>query len=87
MPLLISEHIRSDETKGAGTNLTSAYAAILGDGEGLCLTYPSVLGTAPFKVTRVFNPYADQERYRVALNIGLSIYSTAALARLNGIQN
>lgn len=87
VPVLVTEHIKSDETKGGVGGLTSAYALFVGEGQGLCLTYPARFGDRPFEVIRVFNPQADQERYRIALNVGLSLYTEAALARLDGILN
>lgn len=87
VPFLVSEHILSNEKKGAGTGLTSAWAVKLGDGVGLCLTTPERFGRSPFKVERFLNTFGDQERYRVVLNVGLTMFSPGALARLNGIDN
>ncbi|MBI5367092.1 MAG: hypothetical protein HZA54_08645, partial [Planctomycetes bacterium] len=87
VPFLVSDHVLSDEVQGATAGCTSVYAGVLDPAEGLCLTYPAQLGRAPIKVTHTINPLGDQELWRASLNVGLSMYSKGALARLKGVLN
>jgi len=83
--ILVSDWIPNNETKGAGTNLSSMYAVVLGWDKGLAGAYKPGGSGKMFEVERVMVAANDQHRYRVSTNITYPLFTDAALARLNGI--
>lgn len=83
--ILVSDWIPSNETKGAGTNLSSMYAVVLGYGTGIAGVFKPGGSGKMFEVERVLVAANDQHRYRVSGNITFVKFTDAALARLSGI--
>ena len=83
--VVVSEHLPSNETKGAGKNLSSMYAVVLGYGKGLCGGWKPGASGEFFEIERVLVEGTDQHRYRVSAQATFPLFSTRSLARLNGI--
>jgi hypothetical protein len=78
IPLLRDDLISSEPT-------TDIYAVTVGWERGVCGIYPAGGAGFDFKVEKILNPEADEERYRVATTCGLALFNTLALARLTGV--
>lgn len=83
--VVVSDWIPSNETKGAGTNLSSIYAVALGWGVGFCAAYKSTNGGKMFETERLMIAATDQHRYRVSAQVVFPVFSESAIARCNGI--
>lgn len=86
IPVLVSDFLPANETKGSGTNLTSVYAVRLNEVDGLHGLYGgSDAGIRVEAVGTVQNKDAD--RLRLKWYCGLALKSTQSLARLEGVTN
>ncbi len=83
--VVVSNHLPSNETKGTGTNLSSMFAVVLGNGKGLCGGWKPGMSGEFFEIERVLVQGTDQHRYRVSTQVTFPLFSRRALARLNGI--
>ncbi len=83
--VVLSDHIPNNETKGTGTNLSSMYAVVLGEGKGVCGGYKPGSDGKMFEVERVLVTSPDQHRYRVSAQVSFGRFGLSSLARLNGI--
>jgi hypothetical protein len=86
VPVLLDDYVPGDQTKGAGTNLTTVFAVNLGKGRGLCGLLPRKnLG----REVRIRGPFGkegtDKLFFDLTAQFGLAQYQYPAVAALDGV--
>lgn len=86
VPIVVDNYIATNETQGAGTNLTSIYCFALGRGVGVTGIVPlSVVGGEIRVRGPVTSETAGKMTYHVSWDVGIAVWNKGGFARMKGV--